>query len=545
MNIPQKVAERAVIKPEDHDPKKECAEIIAQLKNPTDENKKLVEKAYHFAHKAHENDLRKSGAPYITHLAAVGRNLAEMGLGAKTVAAGILHDTIEDTEITPDDVQREFGDEVEFLVEGVTKLGSVRYQGTDRHNESLRKLFVATSQDIRVLIIKLVDRLHNMQTLEFVSKEKQKRIAQETLEIYVPVANRLGMGKVRKELEDLAFPYVYPTEFKRVEELVRPYMKNIDERMDKIRKTLQKKLAESHGNKFKTHYRIKGMYSLFRKLERRDWDIHKVYDLFAIRVILPSVEECYQALGHVHELWRPLPSRMKDYIAFPKPNGYKSIHTTVIAIDGTIVEVQLRTDDMHRDAEYGIASHLVYKTVQSSPKTTASQARSWLTDLMPTLFKPFSWRNEEEQKKSSVTGDKDINRAHVPVWIQEIADAHKESGSSGEFMSGLHQDFFTHRIFLFTPEGDVVDLPVGATPIDFAYAIHSDIGDHTSGAKVNSKLVTLDTELKNGDIIEIVTKKSNKPTRKWLEYAKTSLAQRRIRHALGEAPRNSVTRKNS
>lgn len=545
MSLPKTIEERAVMKPEDHDPKKECAEIIALLKNPTEENKQLVENAYYFAHKAHEGDLRKSGAPYITHLAAVGRNLAEMGLGAKTVAAGILHDTIEDTKVTSDDVQREFGDEVEFLVEGVTKLGSVRYQGTDRHNESLRKLFVATSQDIRVLIIKLVDRLHNMQTLTFVGEDKQKRIAQETLEIYVPIANRLGMGKVRKDLEDLAFPYVYPAEYKRVLELVKPYMKNIDERMDKTRKTLQKKLAESHGNNFKTHYRTKGMYSLFRKLQRREWDIHKVYDLFAIRVILPSVEDCYRALGHVHELWRPLPSRMKDYIAFPKPNGYKSIHTTVIANDGTIIEIQLRTEDMHRDAEYGIASHLVYKQVQADPKKTSKQARSWLTDLMPSLFKPFSWRKEEESKKSSVTGDKDVNRGHVPVWIQEIADSHKESGNSGEFMSGLHQDFFTHRIFLFTPEGDVVDLPVGATPIDFAYAIHSDIGDHTSGAKVNSKLVSLDTVLKNGDIIEIITRTSNKPTRKWLDFAKTSLAQRRIRHALGDAPQKSVTKRNS
>lgn len=534
-----------VITPENHDPKKECAEIIALLKNPDDEKKALVEKAYFFAHKAHEGHVRKSGAPYITHLAAVGKNLAEMGLGAKTIAAGILHDTIEDTPVESEDIKREFGDEVQFLVEGVTKLGNVRYQGTDRHNESLRKLFVATSQDIRVLIIKLVDRLHNMQTLQYVGKDKQKRIAQETLEIYVPIANRLGMGKVRKELEDLAFPYVYPDEYKKVQEIVKPYMKNVDERLEKIRKTLQKRLAESYGSGFKTNSRVKGTYSLFRKLQRRDWDIDKVYDLLAIRVILPSVEECYRALGIVHKIWRPLPSRMKDYIAFPKPNGYKSIHTTVIADERTIIEIQIRTEDMHREAEYGVASHLIYKQLTVNPKASASQARNWLTDLIPSLFKPFSWRRSEETKKSSVSSDKDVNRAHVPLWIQEIAESHSEIQNSGEFMSGLHQDFFTHRIFLFTPEGDVVDLPIGATPIDFAYAIHSDIGDHISAAKVNNKLVQLNTELKNGDIIEIITKASSHPTRKWLDFAKTSLAQRRIRSALGEQNSKTPTRKNS
>lgn len=545
MNNQVKIDPRDVIDPKAHDPKKECAEIIALLKNANEEKEALVEKAYYFALKAHEGNLRKSGAPYITHLAAVGRSLAEMGLGSKTVAAGILHDTIEDTPIETEDVLREFGDEVQFLVEGVTKLGSVRYQGTDRHNESLRKLFVATSQDIRVLIIKLVDRLHNMQTLQFVGKEKQKRIAQETLEIYAPIANRLGMGKVRKELEDLAFPYVYPTEYKKVQDIVQPLMKNVDERLERIRKTLQKRFAETYGNKFKTNCRVKGMYSLFRKLERRNWDIHKIYDILAIRVILPSVEDCYQALGYVHELWRPLPSRMKDYIAFPKPNGYQSIHTTVIANDGTIIEVQIRTEDMHRDAEYGVASHLIYKQLSANPKKSEKQARNWLTDLMPSLFKPFSWRKDEDAQKLPVFGDKDINRAHVPFWIQEIAETHKETNNGGEFMSGLQQDFFTHRIFLFTPEGDVVDLPVGATPIDFAYAIHSDIGNHISAAKVNNKLVQLNTELKNGDIIEITTKQSNHPTRKWLDFAKTSLAQRRIRNAIGEQQNNITTRKNS
>ena len=510
--------------------------ILSALTLGTEKDKELVERAYEFAEKAHEGHMRYSGEPYITHLVAVAKNLAEMGMGPRTVAAGLLHDVIEDTPATGEDVQKEFGEEILFLVEGVTKLGSVRYHGTDRHNESLRKLFVATSQDIRVLIIKLVDRLHNMQTLEYISKEKQVRIARETLEIYVPVAHRLGIGKVRKELEDLAFPYVYPDEYKKVQDLVRPHMKKALEKLDKSRKTLQKKLAEADIGEFKTHCRVKGMYSLFRKLERREWDIDKIFDLLAIRIVVPSVEECYHTLGVIHNVWRPLPKRMKDYIAFPKPNGYKSIHTTVITGERTILELQIRTEKMHREAEFGVASHIAYKQVLSGEKETSVQNAqgAWFSALIPSLFKPFSWRTREGVTHSTVSTDKNKNREHVPLWIQEIADAHKESSTADEFVSGLQRDFFTHRIFLFTPEGDVVDLPIGSTPVDFAYAIHTDIGNHISGARVNNKLVQLNTELKNGDIIEIVTKESSHPTQKWLELAKTSLAQRRIRAALSQ-----------
>lgn len=511
--------------------------IIRALKSPTKGDTELIERAYAFARRAHAGRTRYSGEPYLNHLVAVAEMLAEIGMGARTVVAGLLHDSVEDTSVTPEEVRAEFGDEITYLVEGVTKLGSVRYYGSDRHNESLRKLFVATSQDIRVLIIKLVDRLHNMQTLEFVPKEKQLRIARETLEIYVPVAHRLGMGRLRKELEDLAFPYVYPEEFKKTVDVSRQMAKDARVELEKTRKTLQKRLAESGMRNFHTSYRVKGMYSLYQKLKRREWNMGQIHDYLAIRVVVESLEQCYQVLGIVHDLWRPMPKRMKDYIAFPKPNGYRSLHTTVITPNRIILEVQIRTEAMNREAEFGIASHFIYKNEQLGQKETIDSSRSWFASLIPSLFRPFSWRSKPTLATDN-TGKKLLqeknHKAKIPQWIQEIADAHKTNDGSREFFDRLKDDFFSYRIFVFTPEGDVVDLPVGATPIDFGYAIHSDIGDHTSGAKVNNKLVGLDTELKNGDIVEILTGKNNKPTPKWLDFTKTSLARRRIRSALSE-----------
>ncbi len=506
--------------------------ILKHLNSPTTADTQLITDAYEFAKAAHEGHVRYSGKPFITHLVSVAAMLAEMGMGTRTVAAGLLHDSIEDTERTAEDVKQKFGEEVLFLVEGVTKLGSVRYYGSDRHNESLRKLFVATSRDIRVLIIKLVDRLHNMQTLEFVPKEKQQRIARETLEIYVPVAHRLGMGKIRKELEVLAFPYVFPDEYDRVIGLSKPIAKKSTDELEKARKSLQKKLVESGLRDFHTYSRVKGVYSLFQKLKRRDWDMGAVYDYLAIRIVVPDVETCYRVLGIVHDLWRPMPKRMKDYIAFPKPNGYRSLHTTVITPSRTILEVQIRTDSMNREAEFGIASHMIYKEIQQGKNV--QMTKSWFSSLVPSLFRPFSWKSHTHTENEQKLITERNHKAKIPLWIKEVAESHKTTeGSEREFNDGLRNDFFSYRIFVFTPEGDVVDLPVGASPIDFAYAIHSDIGDHTSGAKVNGKLVGLDTELGNGDIVEIITGKSNRPTHKWLEFTKTSLARRHIRSALG------------
>ena len=503
-------------------------DIIKNIQNPTDEDRKLVEEAYAFAEKAHAGYTRYSGEPYMVHVASVGKIIAEMGMGARTIVAGLLHDTIEDTDVTSEDIKNKFGEEVLFLVEGVTKLSSVRYYGTDRHNESLRKLFVATSQDIRVLIIKLADRLHNMQTLKHVPEEKQLRIARETLEIYVPVAHRLGMGKIRKELEDLSFAYVYPEEYKRVKKLLESKTGKSNEILERERKILQKRLVDANLLDFNTSYRVKGLFSLYHKLKRKDWDINNVYDLLAMRITVCSVEDCYRTLGIIHELWRPLPGRMKDYIAFPKPNGYKSIHTTVTSQNGVIMEIQIRTRRMHHEAEFGIASHIAYKEPSMSVEKAHTSPR--FVSLIPSLFRPFS-----KQENTIDTSDiKSIeHRDKIPRWISQIGQTYnKEKSTTADFIEDTKKDFFSNRIFVFTPNGDVVDLPVGATPIDFAYAIHSEIGDHIAGAKVNKKLVQLETELKNGDIVEIETRKSAKPTKKWLDFAKTSLARRHIKTTL-------------
>jgi GTP pyrophosphokinase len=312
--------------------------------------------------------------------------------------------------------------------------------------------------------------------------------------------------------------------------------KRSDDELEKARKSLQKRLADTNIREFRTYCRVKGMYSLYQKLRRRNWDMDQVYDYLAIRIVVSNVEECYRVLGIVHELWRPMPQRMKDYIAFPKPNGYRSIHTTVITPNRTILEVQIRTEAMHQEAEYGIASHMIYKESQAGKRIAKQSNRSWFTTLIPTLFRPFSWRRQAAETKDleeeEVLLKEHPHKEKIPHWIQEIAESQKQGEGSSEFIDGLRNDFFSYRIFVFTPEGDVVDLPVGASPIDFAYAIHSEIGDHTSSAKVNNKLVGLDSELRNGDIVEIIKKNSNHPTQKWLEFAKTSLAQRRIRAAL-------------
>jgi GTP diphosphokinase / guanosine-3',5'-bis(diphosphate) 3'-diphosphatase len=504
-------------------------DIIVQVQNPTEADIALITEAYEYAKHVHTGHTRYSGEPYLVHLTEVGRKLAEMGMGARTIAAGLLHDSIEDTEATSEEIREKFGDEILFLIEGVTKLSSVRYYGTDRHNESLRKLFVATSQDIRVLIIKLVDRLHNMQTLQHVPSEKQLRIARETLEVYVPVAHRLGMGKIRKELEDLAFPYVYPSEHEQVKRVLESRSGKANEQLERERKVLQKRLAEIGLIDFNTSYRVKGLFSLYHKLKRKEWEINSVYDLLAMRVVVPTVEDCYRALGIIHKLWRPLPGRVKDYIAFPKPNGYQSLHTTVTTPNGVILEIQIRTRKMHHESEFGIASHITYK----EPVVTGTDIEkpSRFASLIPALFRPFSRQARPDTDLKKVTHSS--HRDKIPRWISQIGQMHtQEKSSTAEFVEDMRKDFFSNRIFVFTPVGDVVDLPVSATPIDFAYAIHSEVGDHTSGALVNRKLVQLDTELKNGDIVEIETRKSSRPTKKWLAFAKTSLARRRIRAAL-------------
>ena len=507
-------------------------EILDAMQDHTPEDEALIHKAYAFAQKAHENVKRYSGEPYFIHPAAVAKHLAQLGMDAPTVAAGLLHDIIEDSDVKGEEITKEFGPEVSFLVEGVTKLGKHKYRGAERHAESLRRLFVATSADVRVLIIKLTDRYHNMTTIEHVPEHKRARIALETLEIYAPLADRLGMGRLKKELEDLSFPAIDPDAYAHALELRKLKNKETEAGLARAHKELQKALARKGMKDFRTEIRMKGLWSLHQKLRRKDDDITKIHDIAALRVIVQNVDDCYTTLGVIHSLWKPLPGEFKDYIAFPKPNGYRSLHTTVLTSEAGIVEVQVRTADMHQKAQFGIASHMSYKQLGKKADKGAFEKLSfpWIRDLVPALL--------GMQKKAPGTETvihpsvKAPKNRPAPSWLAELADAHGIDGESEEFVEGLKRDFFSHRVFVFTPRGDVIDLPTQSTPVDFAYAIHSQLGNHMSGAKVNEKLVSFDTILRNGDIVEIQERPSAKPTPKWIDYARTSMARRHIRNAL-------------
>lgn len=506
-------------------------EIVKEMSNATPEEVALVEKAYEYAKRAHEGQTRYSGEPYFVHPAAAAKTLAEYGMDATTIGAGLLHDAIEDGKVSRAEMEKEFGKELLFIVDGVTKLGTHKYRGIERHAESLRRLLVATASDIRVLIVKLADRKHNMQTLEHVPEAKRHRIALETLEIYAPIADRLGMGRMKNELEDLAFPYVDPDAAAHAAEVRKLKTEETEEGLAKVQKGLLDELMKKGLASVRSDVRMKGLWSLHQKLRRKNDDISQIYDIAALRIIVPSVEDCYTALGVVHALYKPLPGEFKDYIAFPKPNGYQSLHTTVVTPLAGIVEIQIRTEEMHRHAMFGVASHMSYKqfgkgveklekNVQKSMFSTLSF--SWVRSLIPSLLKLSKKKNGGE--KSAVK---------VPPWLAELAEAHEDIAGSEEFVAGLKEDFFSHRVFVFTPKGDVIDLPADSTPIDFAYAIHSDLGDHLQGAKVNGKLVPFETKLGNGEVVEILRRDSAHPSAKWLEVAKTSLARRHIRSALG------------
>ena len=489
-------------------------DLLKITKIKTSHDLSLIREAFAFAQKAHKEQLRLSGEPYTNHLLETAGTLAQIGTSSATIAAGLLHDTLEDAGVTREELSQKFGEEIAFLVDGVTKLGHLKYKGVDRHKESLRKLFVAMSKDIRVLLIKLADRLHNMKTLQYVPEEKQKRIARETLEIYAPIAYRLGIRKINRELEDLAFPYVFPEEYASVKKVMRE--KRIDNResLEKFSRSIKKELAKKGLTKAKTEYRIKGFYSLYKKFMRNERDLDKIYDINAMRILVDTPAECYQVLGIVHGRWRPLPQRIKDYIAFPKPNGYRALHTTIFIGDGNIVEVQIKTHQMHKDSEYGIASHLSYKDEGES-----NAALAWVHALLP----------KDDSRKGGTNAGED-----TPEWVKELANYEEPSKNFKKFRERLTSDFFSERIFVFSPNGDVVDLPIDSTPIDFAYAIHSDIGNSMAGAKVNGKLVSLDSTLINGDIVHIMTSESAKPSRKWVDIAKTSLAKRHIKNRISK-----------
>jgi GTP pyrophosphokinase len=529
-------------------------EIIAAMQSPSAEDIALVEKAYAFSENAHKDHKRYSGEPYFIHPAAVAKHLAQLGMDADTVAAGLLHDAVEDTGVSEETIEQEFGKDVRFLVEGVTKLGKHKYQGAERHAESLRRLLVATSADVRVLIIKLCDRYHNMTTLQHVPEHKRRRIALETLEIYAPLADRLGMGAMKRELEDLAFPAIDADAHQHAIEVRKLKTKETETGLIRVQKELQHALARRGITNFKTDIRMKGLWSLHQKLKRKGDDITRIHDIAALRVIVPTVDDCYTALGVIHALWKPLPGEFKDYISFPKPNGYKSLHTTVLTADAGIVEMQVRTETMHHEAQYGIASHMSYKQLPNEKLKKLEDAAhkqayerlsfSWMRSLVPTLLH-LRHRDEMAPETDARSERKAAGKKNVPApaWLAELADAHTPVAGSEDFVRGLQQDFFSRRLFVFTPLGDVIDLPMNSTPIDFAYAIHSDLGDHMNGAKVNGKMVSFDTPLHNGDVVEIIDRTSARPTRKWLEYARTTLARRHIRLALDQSERGTTSAK--
>lgn len=508
------------------------------MRNATSEDIALVEKAYHFGNEVHKDTKRYSGEPYFTHPAAAAKILAEMGMDAPTIAAGLLHDAIEDGKVDEAQFEKDFGSEVLFLVHGVTKLGHHKYRGAERHAESLRRLLVATASDVRVLIVKLADRYHNMTTIAHVPEHKQKRIALETLEIYGPLADRLGMGRMKRDLEDLAFAVIDPDAYQHAIEVRKLKTKETEAGLLRVQKELQKNLARKGLRNFRTDIRMKGLWSLHQKLKRKNDDIDQIHDIAALRIIVGTVDECYAALGVVHSLFKPLPGEFKDYIAFPKPNGYQSLHTTVVTAEAGVVEIQVRTDEMHRRAQFGIASHMSYKQLGKTAGKSAFEVLSfsWVRDLLPGLMNLSKKPNGALTPSPSAVSKK---KEDAPVWLSELVDAHASIAGSTEFVEGLKEDFFSHRVFVFTPKGDVVDLPIHSTPIDFAYAIHSDLGNHMQGAKVNGKLVSFDTALRNGQIVEIIRKDAAKPTAKWLEFAKTGMARRHIRSALEASERGT------
>lgn len=449
-----------------------------------------VTKAYQLAEEAHKDQRRVSGEPYILHPLAVAQILADMKIDTTTITASLLHDVVEDTSYTLDDLKKMFGKEVAFLVDGVTKLSRLNYRTKeDQQLNSMRKMFLAMAKDVRVVVIKLADRLHNMRTLRYMRSDKQKRIAQETLEIFAPLAHRLGIFNIKWELEDLSFRYLEPDKYYDLVDQMKQKRHVREEIVNEAIDVLKKALDEAHIH-CEINGRPKHFYSIYKKMKKDNRDLSQVYDLFAIRVIVDDVKDCYGVLGIVHSLWKPLPYRFKDYIAMPKPNNYQSLHTTVIGTRGQPVEIQIRTWEMHRIAEYGVAAHWRYKEGnQTANKDAFDEKMGWLRNLL-------EWQDTSNPK---------------------------------EFVNALKLDAFSDEVFVFSPRGDVIDLPQGAIPIDFAYRIHTDVGHRCVGAKINGKIVPLDYKLKNGDIVEIITSKVGKPSLDWLNIVGSSESRSKIR----------------
>ena len=471
---------------------KELQEILDKIKEyAPNTDTTLVEKAYYLAKSAHEGVLRKSGEPYIIHPIAVANILVDMQLDIETISAGLLHDVIEDTDYTYDDIKEMFSKEVADLVDGVTKLGQIKYQSKEETQaENLRKMFLAMAKDIRVILIKLADRLHNMRTLKYMPEEKAKYKAKETLEIYGGIAHRLGISKIKWELEDLALRYIDPDGYYDLVDKVSMKRSQREEYINKIVKLLQDKFKEVNIN-CEVYGRPKHFYSIYKKMQNKHKTFEEIFDLTAVRIVVDTIKDCYAVLGMVHTLWVPMPGRFKDYIAMPKANMYQSLHTTVIGPEGEPVEIQIRTHEMHNIAEYGIAAHWKYKEGTMSNDEKMEEKLKWLRQMME--------------------------------WEKDVKDPQ-------EFLDSLKEDVFNSQVYVFTPKGDVIELPAESTPIDFAYRVHSKVGNKCVGAKINGRLVPIDYKLQNGEIVEVITSaNSTGPSRDWLKIVKTPNARNRIR----------------
>ncbi len=449
----------------------------------------LVEKAYVYSAKVHAGQVRLSGEPYLSHPLAVSFILAQQKLDLSSITAGLLHDTVEDTLATTDEIKEMFGEDVARIVDGVTKISQIKFQSKiEKQAENIRKMILAMSKDIRVLLVKLADRLHNMRTLQYQKERKRVKIARETLDIYAPLASRLGIDWIKRELEDLSFSFLYPEEYQELKHEVETRLGARKAYVEEVKELISKKMAE-YGLSCHVLGRPKHLYSIFRKMRRRNVGLDEIYDLIAFRIILKTVTECYEALGIVHSLWKPVPGRFKDYISLPKANMYQSLHTTVIGPYGERMEIQIRTEEMDKVATEGIAAHWLYKEGKILKKDQQRQFE-WLKRLME--------------------------------WQKELEDPR-------EFLESVRMDLFPDEVYVLTPNGEIKEFPMGATPIDFAYAIHTEVGHHCAGAKVNGRMVPLKYQLQNGDVVEIITSKHHKPSRDWLKIARTSRARARIR----------------
>jgi len=479
----------------------ELEQLINQLNEyMEDADLSLVREAYEYSKDAHEGQYRISGEPFVEHPLGVALILARLELDIISIAAALLHDVVEDTEITSDDIEEKFGSEIALIVDGVTKLTRMNFNSKEEHQaESLRKMFLAMAEDIRVVLIKLADRLHNMRTLSYMKREKQIEKAQETQDIYAPLAHRLGMSRLKWELEDLSFRYLQPEVYYEISRKVAANRKTREKEIQKAINLLDEKFSEQ-GIDAEIYGRPKHLYSIYQKMKRKEIDFAEVYDLTAIRILVDSVRECYEVLGMVHEIWKPIPGRFKDYIAMPKSNMYQSLHTTVMGPSGDPLEVQIRTPEMHRTAEYGIAAHWRYKEGKA--------------------------KDEDFEEKLS--------------WLRQILEWQKDLQEPHEFMENLKIDLFEDEVLVFTPKGDVISLPSEGTPVDFAYNIHTEVGHNCVGAKVNGKIVPLEYQLDNGDIVEVLTSEGTGPSRDWLEFVKTSKARSKIKRWFKRQRRDEI-----